>query len=230
MEAIVKEVVQQTPRVYSVTVTLPQPIAFKTGQVMRWNAPVGKAGRLFSIAVPGGVEVTELAFVISILPEGIVSSRVPLLKPGDKVDLVGPHGKFIFDETDTRDIGLIAGGTGISVLRSIYLHVLTQGLPNKVHLLFSVRNREEIIFREELAKLAARYPQFTYTVTLTREQPEHWDGKYGTINAALLAEEFGNFGSAFYLCGPKAFVENAEVLLAAAGVAPERIHIDRWVF
>ncbi|MBI4090764.1 MAG: hypothetical protein HY422_01955 [Candidatus Komeilibacteria bacterium] len=232
MIATVKKVTQETPRVYSVVVTLPQPIAFKTGQVMRWNAPGSKAGRLFSIAVPGGDQVSELSFVISILPEGIVSSRVPLLKPGDTVDLAGPHGKFIFDETDPRDIGLIAGGTGISVLRSIYLHVLTHGLPNKVRLLFSVRNRDEVIFRDELAALAKKYPQFTYTITLTREQPEQWKGKCGTINAAMLAEEFGKekFQQAFYLCGPKTFVKNAENILSAAGVTPDRIHIDRWVF
>lgn len=232
MEATVKRIVQETPRVFSVVVEPERPISFKTGQVMRWTGPDGKLGRLFSVASPGGADVAELAFVINVLPGGIVSSRVPDLKAGDTVHMTGPFGKFIFDETDSHDIGLIAGGTGISVLRAIYLHVLTKGLPNAVHLLFSVRNAGEIIFREELARLTAKYPQFSHRVTLTRESPPNGEGNYGTINERMFEKEFGNgkFEQSFYLCGPSAFVERAETLLRARNVPESRIHIDRWVF
>lgn len=232
MEAIVKRVVQETPRVFFLEVELERSISFKTGQVMRLTGPDGKTGRLFSIARPGGKAVSELSFVISILPKGIISSRVPHLKPGDRVAMTGPFGKFIFDDADPRDIGLIAGGTGISVIRAIYFHVVTLGLPNLVHLLFSVRNREELIFRDELPRLAKKYPCFSYSVTVTRETPPNWEGNYGSINEPMLAKEFGKekFEQSFYLCGPPKFVEHTEGLLRAADVPGERIHIDRWVF
>ncbi len=229
MIAIVKRIVRETPRVMTVVVDLEKPISFKTGQCMRWNAPDKKAGRLFSVASPGGENRKELWFTIRILPEGIISSHIPQLEVGDAVTLQGPYGKFVFDDTDTRDIVLIAGGSGISVLRSILLHVLDHGMPNKVHLLFSVINKNEIIYQKELEALAKKHSNFTYTVTVT-DDATGWSGNCGRINKKMFDGLFGGYQQAFYICGPPAFMDCAIQLLKEAGVPQERIRIDRWVF
>lgn len=229
MIAIVKRIVRETPRVMTVVVDLEKPISFKTGQCMRWNAPDKKAGRLFSVASPGGENRKELWFTMRVFPEGIISSHIPQLKVGDTVTLQGPYGKFIFDDTDTRDIVLVAGGSGISVLRSILRHVIDNKLPNKIHLLFSVLSKDEIIYREELAELATKHPNFTYTVTVT-DDFSGWPGRCGRINRKTFNELFGGYQQTFYICGPPAFMDCAIQLLKEAGVPQERIRIDRWVF
>lgn len=229
MNATVKKVVHETPRVMTVVVDLEKPISFKTGQCMRWNAPDGKAGRLFSVASPGGDYQKELWFTMRIFPEGIISSHLPKLKVGDTVTLQGPYGKFIFDDTDKRDIVLIAGGSGISVLHSILLHILLRRMPNKVHLLFSVINKNEIIYKDEFTRLARTHPNFAYTVTVT-DDPTGWQGMCGRINKKMFDELFGDYQQTFYLCGPPAFMDCAIQLLKEAGVPEERMRIDRWAF
>lgn len=234
MRATVKQLIKETPRVYSVVITLPEPIDFKTGQCMRWESldPNKQGGRLYSMACPGGERVQELIFTIRILPEGIVSSHVPQLTVGDTIEVKGPFGKFYFDDTETRDIALIAGGSGISVLRAIYLHVLQKEMPNTVHLLFSVLNEQEIIYKEELAKLAREHSNFSYALTLTESEPPEWKGHCNIINEAMFNKEFGanNYKQVFYVCGPPKFIECAENILKSKGVKPEDIKIDRWVF
>ncbi len=233
MKATVKKVIQETPRVYSVVIELEQPVSIKTGQCMRWEAmlPDKKGGRLFSMANAGGDAIREMMFTFRIMPEGMVSSCVPALKSGDTVQVSGPFGKFIFDDTDTRDIVLIAGGTGISVLRAIYDHVLTKGMKNAVHLLFSVLNEKEIIYQKELEELPKQYPQFTTTILYTEAPPELKVHR-GLVSEFLFDEEFAgkDYQQVFYICGPPPFIDAAEKILKEKGVTEDRIRIDRWKF
>jgi ferredoxin-NADP reductase len=216
-----------------VVIELEQTVAIKTGQCMRWEAmlPDKKGGRLFSMANAGGDAVREMTFTFRIMPDGMVSSCIPNLKVGDTVQVSGPFGKFIFDGSDTRDIVLVAGGTGISVLRAIYQHALTKGMKNSVHLLFSVLNIDEVIYKQELEELAKTYPQFSTTILYTEAPPEKKVHR-GLISEALFDEEFGPKGyqQTFYICGPPPFIEAAEKILKEKGVTEDRIHIDRWKF
>src|SRR3989344_5431125 len=113
MKATIQKIIQETPRVLTFIVVPERPIAFKTGQAMKWNIPQVPIGRLFSVASPGGDAATELWFTIRISDDGKFTARLRFLKEGDVIELAGPFGKFIFDEADTSDVGLIAGGTGI---------------------------------------------------------------------------------------------------------------------
>ncbi|OGY91953.1 MAG: hypothetical protein A3B30_01780 [Candidatus Komeilibacteria bacterium RIFCSPLOWO2_01_FULL_52_15] len=229
MKAIIERIITETPRVLSFVVKPGSPMSFKTGQAMRWNIPNVPAGRLFSVATPGGDSVSELWFTIRIFDEGKFTSHLRSLKAGDPIELLGPYGNFIFDETIQRDIGLIAGGSGVSVLRAIYLHVLTKKLPKKVHLVFSVINVDEIIYRKELEDLARTHNNFTYTVVVTEPHPS-WKGKTGFVTSQIFSEEFKDYREEFFICGPQPFIDCAETILNGAGVPKERIHIDYWKF
>lgn len=230
MKAIVKQVVRETPTIVTVVVEPETPITFRTGQTMRWRSREGTYGRLFSIASAGGDAVRELSFVVRLLPGGIVSSWVPSLQPGDSVEMTGPFGMFRFDTSDQRDIALIGGGSGISLLRAIYQDALQSGIPNTVRLLFSVRGPREIIYKDELQALERRHSNFSHALVFTREWPEGWHGHRGRITDAMLDAEFGGYEQMFYVCGPPEFVDFVEGVLRARGVPSERIKIDRWVY
>lgn len=233
MNARVKKIKRETPSVVTLVVEPETPVDFISGQAMRWEALTGKGGRLFSIANAGGKGIRELWFTMKELPGGVVSSYAARLAVGDTVVLRGPYGKMAFDATDRRDIGFIAGGSGISVLRSMYEYALTHALPNKLTLLVSAPREREIIYADELKEISKKYKKFSCTVTLTREQPPNWTGERGHIEDEMFARVFGAEKiptMIFYICGPKTFIDRAQSILQNRGVAPADIRVDKWVF
>lgn len=229
MKATIKKIITETPRVLTFILEPEQPVSFITGQAMRWGLPGVTGGRLFSIASPGSEHATELWFTIRIFEDGRFTSHLRPLKVGDTVELTGPFGNFRYQEASTRDVGLIAGGSGISVLRSILLHVLAMKPPRKVHLVFSVLNKNEIIYEDELRELATEHPNFTYTIVLTEADPA-WKGPCGFVTRPIFDAEFKNYAEDFYICGPKPFMDCAVGILHEAGVGDDRIFIDQWNF
>jgi len=76
-------------------------------------------------------------------------------------------------------------------------------------LLFSSRACDEIIYRQELAQLAAADPTLMLTHTLTRRQPPDWSGYGRRIDRAMLAEVAwpSSEQPQAFVCGPTALVE-----------------------
>lgn len=227
MKATIKKITKENSRVLTFLVEPEKPVSFQTGQAMSWTIPGVKIKRLYSIASAGGKDVTELWFTIAMKSDGRFTSNLPKLKVGDQIELAGPFGKFIYDGKDKKDVALIAGGTGISVLRAILHHILDKKVPIKVHLLFSIMTLEDTIYKEELEKLAEENDNFTYSMVVTNEHSK-WKGRCGYVNKQMLDEDLGDYQQEFFICGPQPFIECVQDILKTKNVPPERVHIDHW--
>jgi NAD(P)H-flavin reductase len=227
MKATIRKIIRENHRVLTFVVEPEKPVSFKTGQAMKWNLPGLKLGRLFSVAIAGGENISELWFTIAIVSDGRFTPNLLKLKGGDKIELQGPFGKFIFEDGGGNDVALIAGGTGISVLRSILYHVLEKDSDVKIHLLFSILTKDDTIYKDELKKLAQDHNNFTYSMVVTDEHPE-WQGRCGFVTKEMSDQDFGDYHQEFYICGPKPFIICIEEILKKANVPEERIHIEQW--
>jgi ferredoxin-NADP reductase len=96
-------------------------------------------------------------------------------------------------------------------------------------LLYSSRRQSEVIYRQELASFAAD-EAVDVRFTLTREQPDGWDGYARRIDRELLAELAWPAGDQplTYICGPTAFVETAANTLVELGQDAARIRTERF--
>jgi len=97
-----------------------------------------------------------------------------------------------------------------------------RNLPIPVHLVYSNRTVEEIVYREELDVLARSNPNFHVLYTLTRPVPGSWEGRIGRIGvgAELLTEAAAGLDSpVYYLCGAPGFIEACFRSLVSSGVA-----------
>jgi ferredoxin-NADP reductase len=97
-------------------------------------------------------------------------------------------------------------------------------------LLYSSRTLEDVIFREELDRLAAAGDGLAVTHALTRAQPPGWTGYDRRIDAAML-EEVGwrpDEGPLAYVCGPTRLVEAVASHLVALGHDPARVRTERF--
>jgi ferredoxin-NADP reductase len=98
------------------------------------------------------------------------------LRPGDRLELRGPiGGYFTWTEADGGPLLLVAGGSGVVPLMSMLRYRPAIGNDVPVTLLYSSRSWEEIIYREELDRLATG-PALRVVHTLTRAQPDGWEG------------------------------------------------------
>jgi ferredoxin-NADP reductase len=230
--ATVVELVDETARTKSVVLDPAQWQGHRAGQHVdvRLTAPDGyQAQRSYSIA--SGPEDAHLVLTVERLDDGEVSPYLAdELMPGDELELRGPiGGYFVWEESQGGPLLLIAGGSGIVPFRSILRHRAAVGDPVAVRLLYSSRALGEIIYREELMRLAdGGAVEIDYA--LTREWPEDWQGHRGRIDRELLAEVAWSPSEQplVFVCGPSGFVEAAAQALVDNGHASIRIRTERF--
>jgi ferredoxin-NADP reductase len=89
---------------------------------------------------------------------------------------------------------------------------------------------EDIFYRNEMQRMAAREDGPEIIHTLTREQPVGWTGRTGRISRDLLASVSWppQERPLIYICGPTSLVEAAASLLQAQGHPPERLKTERF--
>src|SRR5206468_12226915 len=98
-------------------------------------------------------------------------------------------------------------------------------------LLYSARGYADLIYREELAQLAAAGSGLDVFYTLTRSQPAGWTGYARRLDNAMLAEVAQPLRSPqVFICGPTLLVEAAANGLEQVGVPAKQIRTERFGF
>ncbi len=225
---------QETPRVKSITLAVPDWTRHRPGQHVdvRLTAEDGyQAERSYSIA-SAPQEVRRLSLTIERIDGGEVSPYlVDQLTVGDKLELRGPiGGYFVWEAQMGGPLLLIAGGSGVVPLMAMirYRAALKSAIPTR--LLYSSRSYEELIYRDELARLLEDGTELQVSYTLTRAQPPGWTGYRRRIDADVLREVAWppDEDPLVFVCGPTPFVESAAANLVALGYEPERIKTERF--
>lgn len=225
---------EETARTKSLTFTLPDWQGHRAGQHVdiRLTADDGyQAERSYSIASPpeAGNLVT---LTVERLDDGEVSPYLTEeVRVGDMLELRGPiGGYFVWETALGGPLLLIAGGSGIVPLMAMLRHRAAQQSDVLTHLVYSSRSYDDIIYRDELARLAAADARLTVTHTLTRTQPPGWSGYARRVDQALLEEIVWPASATplAFLCGPTPFVEAGATALATMGYAPDRIKTERF--
>jgi ferredoxin-NADP reductase len=150
------------------------------------------------------------------------------LPVGAEVEVEQPKGSFVLPaETDLPYV-FVAGGIGITVFRSMLRYIAEEGLPHRVTLVYSNRDRESAAFLDELGELERALESLDVVLTMTDEPG--WDGESRRIGPELLRDHLGaDLGSFRYLlAGPPGMVEGVVEQLQGAGVPDERIVAERF--
>ena len=224
------ELIQETPRVASLVLEAPDWPGHLAGQHVdvRLTADDGyQAQRSYSIA--SAPESSRLAITVE---DGEVSPYlVGEVRVGDKVELRGPiGGYFVWRAVDPRPLLLIAGGSGIAPLMAMLRHRSAAGARVPTRLLYSSRSFDDIIYREELERLAAARDGLSVAHAFTRAQPSGWKGYARRIDRDMVrdvawpAEQM----PIAYICGPTSFVEAAANLLVESGYDAPWIKTERF--
>ena len=180
------------------------------------------------------------ALTVERLDDGEVSPYLTEeLRAGDKLELRGPiGGYFVWDVPIGGPLFLVGGGSGIVPLMAMIRHrnsCLAAGdrearkkLPAR--LLYSSRGWDEVIYRDELAALAAKDPTLEVVHTLTRNPPDGWTGFHRRIDRAMLDEVAwpASDNPRVFVCGPTPLVEAVASTLVDLGHQPALVKTERF--
>ena len=150
------------------------------------------------------------------------------LPVGAEVEVEPPKGSFALPEDASRPLVFVAGGIGITVFRSMLRYIREEGLPYRVTLLFSNRDRESAAFLDELKELENENPDLRLVLTMT--QDSGWEGESRKIDAQFFRDYLGDDlnGHTFLVAGPPAMVEGMQQALAEARVDEENVVAERY--
>jgi len=228
----VVDIVDETPRCRSLVLDVPGWAGHRAGQHVdvRLRAEDGyQAQRSYSLASPP--EERRIALTVERLDDGEVSPYLTeVLQVGDQLELRGPiGGYFTWRVAAGGPLLLVAGGSGIVPLMAMLRHRAAQHSTVPARLLYSSRNYDEIIYRRELAQLAAD-PTLIVAHTLTRRQPADWAGYRRRIDPAMLAEVGWppSEQPKAFVCGPTALVETVASALVDLGHDPQHVKTERF--
>ena len=235
--ATITGVRDETPTVRSFTLSIPDWAGHRAGQHvdLRLTAADGySVERSYSIASEPE-RSGEIDLTVERIADGEVSPFLhDVVVPGDRIEVRGPIGGYFVWQaagaTATEPLFLVAGGSGVVPLMAMLRHRTTAGARNPARLLFSSRHLEEVIYREELDRLAAAGDGLEVVHTLTRSQPAGWTGFARRIDDPMIDEVLAPLGSSArcFICGPTALVEVAANALVSRGLPGDRVRTERF--
>jgi cytochrome-b5 reductase len=147
------------------------------------------------------------------------------LKPGDTVDFKGPVGGFEYHRNMYREIGLIAGGTGISpmvqIIRSIANHPEDD---THARLLYGNYNEEDILCRDELSYYALTRSNIDVYISLNNP-PGKWAMGAGFVNEDVIKKGLPPPANdiIILLCGPPPMIKVMVAILKNLGYTDQMI-------
>lgn len=166
------------------------------------------------------------------VPRGVFSGWLhQQIKPGDVLESLPPQGRFgAALATRPRHLLAVAGGSGITPVLSILRAALTCDPQVRCTLLYGNRTARSTMFKEALEDLKNRYlTRLALHPVFSREEIDSPlnSGRLDGDKIATFLRLIGPVDQAF-VCGPHAMNDEVEAALKAAGLAPARIHVERF--
>jgi ferredoxin-NADP reductase len=150
------------------------------------------------------------------------------LEVGDEVIVEDPKGDLHLPEDTSKHYVFIAGGIGITVLRCMLKYIAEEGLPYRITLLYSNRDRESTAFYDELLELERQIEGLKIVFTMTDDSS--WEGETRRIDADFIREqeEADLTDYTYIVSGPPGMVNGVADMLEGEGVAEEQVIRSRF--
>jgi predicted ferric reductase len=230
----VTDVRQETHDVWTLTFQPPPGVAhftywpgqFRFVSLLRPGRPFSGEEHHFTIS---SSPTTPGVHTSTIKESGDFTRTIGQTRPGDKALIEGPYGRFsqaLYPHQ--RDLVFIAGGIGITPLMSMLRTLRDTQADVDVLLLYGNKTEADIVFREELAQMAAGAARLRVVHVLSHAGTD-WEGETGYVDREKIERHCGAVaGKAFHLCGPAAMMDMLRGALRELRVPASHIHAERF--
>lgn len=236
-EIRVKQIESLTDDAVAITLDISQELKdkfqFRAGQYLTVEPEIDGRKERRSYSICSSENETDLKIGVREVEGGLVSGFLnTTLHAGDLLPVMSPEGRFTLGEAETRNILLLASGSGITPCLSLAKTVLENEPESTVTIIYGNRTISSIMFRDELCHLKDRYTsRFTVIYLLSRESQE-----FSLLNGRLGAEKLSALVDckmidpaeydAAYLCGPQAMIEDTSAFLRDHGMREANIKFE----
>ena len=227
---------QETPDSVSLAFAVPEALrdefAFRPGQYLTMRATIGGEECRRSYSICSGIDEGELRIAVRKVDGGRFSRFVDeSLRPGARIDVAPPEGRFTTDIGASRHDVFFAAGSGITPVISIIRSELAASPKSRATLFYGNRTTSSIMFRRALEELKDRHlGRLSVFHVLSRKSQEIdiLNGRLDGDRIALLAKTIvpPKDVDGYFLCGPFGMIEEGRAALIAAGVEPSRIKAE----
>lgn len=214
------------------------PFEFEAGQWVNLVIPTPGASepsvrRAYSVASPP-LHTPRFELAVTRVENGPGSTHLHHMLPGDELEVVGPQG-FFTRPLDKAGPSLFVGtGTGLTPLRSMLLHAVRAESKAPIWLLFGVREEEDILFREELERVASTHAETMRVMFSLSRAHDAWSGRRGWVQTHVrelwesLRDASGH-DPHVYVCGLRPMVDGVRELLKNELKLPRQlVHSERY--
>jgi len=240
----IREIRPETADSISVAFEVPKALReayrFRAGQFLTLRASVDHEAlrRSYSVCVgePDYEATGELRVAIKQVAQGRFSRWAhQTLAAGQSIDVMTPDGRFgvaALADSSRHHVGF-AGGSGITPMLSLIRTLLAAEPASRFTLVYGNRTVESIMFLEALAALKNQYIGRLALIHVLSGEPGEIDLLSGRLDLARCRELLRTLISPksideAFVCGPAPMMDAVEASLREAGVAAEKIHIERF--
>ncbi|MBL8474063.1 MAG: 2Fe-2S iron-sulfur cluster binding domain-containing protein [Rhodocyclaceae bacterium] len=212
--------------------------SFAPGQYLTLRARINgvEVRRNYSICSPRSRLDSQGEIEIGIRPVagGLFSNwAAHSLTAGHWLEVLPPEGKFVVSRPRALHRVGFAAGSGITPILSIMASTLEAAPHSKFTLVYGNRRMATVMFNEALQDLKDRYRDRLTLIHILSRQAQESDLLQGRIDGpkvnALMATLLPAASmDEVFVCGPDAMMDATVAALLGAGVAPARIHLERF--
>jgi ring-1,2-phenylacetyl-CoA epoxidase subunit PaaE len=237
----VSDLRRETSDAVSLTFAIPRELApdyaFAPGQYLTLRTTMDGEEVRRSYSICSGPDDGELRIAVKKVDGGAFSSwAAEALQTGDELDVMTPTGRFgIAHAPDqARLYAGFAAGSGITPILSIVKGVLAREPDSRFFLFYGNRSTGGMLFREALEELKDRFLQrlsVFHVISGEEQDIPILHGRLDGEKVKVLLRALVPVASIdhVFICGPAGMSEDIEATCGDLGIAPERIHVERFV-
>jgi len=155
---------------------------------------------------------------------GSISKYLHEQKVGNSVLMSGPNQGGHWVDGMAKNVGFVAGGTGITPMISIIRRILAQHQNAELFLVFANKTEADIIFRQEWDRNVREHGNF-HCYHVLEQPPVDWSQGSGRITDDVLGKHLPppDSETVIFLCGPPPMVDHLEASLKGLGYPEQAI-------
>lgn len=157
---------------------------------------------------------------------GDYTAKIAAIKPGTKVLVDGPLGLFIEKRAERDKYLFIAGGIGITPLRSMLESLVRKN--KDIVLLVSAKTANDLVFRHEIESMQKIDPFVKTYFILSTPTPGYETGRLDKEKIVRLVPDF--FSREVFLCGPPPMMKSVVDNLKEIGFGAKHVHYENFAF
>jgi len=222
LEAVIEEVVQETPNIKTFTLRPRSEFSFATGQFIELTVP-GFGEAPFT---PSSDPKVKDRFDVTIMNVGHATAQLHRMGKGEVLGIRGPYGKgYPLDRFKGRDVLIVGGGVGLAPLRSLLLSLFGNINDYKsIVLRYGSRSPQDVVYKNLIPQWA-RIDKVNLLGTVDIGESS-WQGHVGLVTTILNDLPVDLNKAVGIVCGPPIMMKFVTLKLLDLGFKPADIYLS----